>query len=213
MSDRNCGCCKFLRTAEDTSAHRATLTNCLGSLCPLQRLGGLVWWRKRNNGWTLAHRRARNRCLLNNCPLTRIKYCRHASGAWILSRAGAGKPCAVILSPRLVKYPVMGPTGYGHIQEIGDHLSTVLCCSMRSIRQLASRPELWTTGGNPVRVYVAGKPGKTVLLKSECDVCARDPVCRRGMARCCLCVRGGPRGCTEDHILPAGLLVNCRHAL
>ena len=72
---------------------------------------------------------------------------------------------------------------------------------------------LWTTGGNPVRVYVAGKPGKTVLLKSECDVCARDPVCRRGMARCCLCVRGGPRGCAEDHILPACLLVNCWHAL
>ena len=82
-----------------------------------------------------------------------------------------------------------------------------------SIRQLASRPELWTTGSNPVQVYVAGKPGKPVLLKSECDVCARDLGCRPGMALCHLCVDGGPRGCAEDHILPAGLLVNCWHAL
>src|ERR1700732_2017322 len=36
------------------------------------------------------------------------------------------------------------------------------CCAAQcgSISQLASRPELWTTGGNPIRVYVAGKPGK-----------------------------------------------------
>ena len=67
-------------------------------------------------------------------------------------------------------------------------------------------------GGNPVRIC-AGNPGKAILVKSECDVCARDPDCRLRMARWRLCVDGGPRGCAEDHILPACLLVNCWHTL
>ena len=39
--------------------------------------------------------------------------------------------CTVILSPRLAKYPVMGPTEYGHIREISEQLSTLLRCSMQ----------------------------------------------------------------------------------
>jgi hypothetical protein len=65
------------------------------------------------------------------------------------------------------------------------------------------QPTIWTSGCRK----------ETILLKSECDVCAPDPGYRLRTARCRLCVGGVPRSCAEDHILPSCLLVNSWHAL